>query len=218
MAPFAIWVVVQFSTADPRLFDVRGTVGCAVTAVLSIVLAVLFSLPLAYLLFYSRRDVRLTVERLDPVTRWTQEQPLPVLGAALMYASAAVGFLASLVDPVLPVPGGILTGWGARGVLLAETVVSGALAWGLYRGKREAWIAALILTAAWFALCFLSFRDFDFQQMQKAMGASEEEQALMSRADLTPGLMAVLAVSAAVWLGCLIWLRKYFGPRSPQPQ
>lgn len=165
-APFAIWMVGRLATADPRVSGVRDTVGCAVTVVLAVMMVVLISLPLSFLLFFARRDVRLTVERLDPVRRWTQAQPLPVIGAALVYAVSAAGSLIALIQPVLPAPGGLLTGAAARGVLLAVSVASGAVAWGLYRGKRGAWIAAAGLTAAWLAYSLLSFRDFDFQEMR----------------------------------------------------
>ncbi|MBC8647878.1 MAG: hypothetical protein H7X85_11985, partial [Thermoanaerobaculia bacterium] len=215
--PVIIWIVAQISTADPRLSGVRDTVGCAVTAVLAAMMVVFISLPLSFLLFYSRRDVRLTVERLDPARRWTQAQPLPVLGAALVYAVSAAGSLAALVHPVLPVPGGVLTGAAARGVLLAVSVASGAVAWGLYRGKRGAWMAAAGLTVAWLAFSLLSFRDLDLRELRRVAGASEEELQQMPSVDITLGLTVMVAVSGVVWLGYLWWLRKYFGaPRTPQ--
>ncbi len=216
-APFMIWIVVQLSTADPRISGVRDSVGCVVMVVLAVMMVVFISLPLSFLLFYSRQDVRWTVEKLDPERRWTQAQPLPVLGAVLLYAVSAAGSLTALAHPVLPVPGGVLTGAPARGLLLVIGVASAIIAWGLYRGKRAAWMAAAVMTAVWGAFSLLAIRDLDFAQMQKAMGASEEEIRQMAGIDVSPPLTALVAVTGLAWLGYLWWLRRYFGaPRAAQ--
>jgi hypothetical protein len=211
-APFAIWMVGRILAAITRMHGTQETVGCVVTSTLVFMFAVFVSLPLVFVLFYARRDVRQTVERLDPVPRWTQAQPLPVLGAALLYAGVAAGALVALVDPALPTPGGLVTGAPARLWVLAGGVVSAAIAWGLYRGKRSGWVAAVALTVGGFLLSYFSLRELDFQQLQQAMADSEEGRELMSGVDLRPGLLALVAVSGILWLAYLFWIRKYFQP------
>ena len=40
--------------------------------------------PIAFIVFYSRSDVELTCRYRDPVERWTDRAPLPVLGASVV--------------------------------------------------------------------------------------------------------------------------------------
>lgn len=131
---FIVWLVHRFVATEPSLSGHGASVGWAVLAPVVFVMAFLILLPLAFLLFYARRDARTTVERLDPERGWTDHQPLPLLAAALQFASLALGWLPALFRPVIPVPGAILTGNPARTLILALAIASAAIAWGLYRG------------------------------------------------------------------------------------
>src|SRR5208282_5179824 len=61
-------------------------------------------LPLVLILFYRSRDVRETCNRRDPVERWTDRTPLPIIGASLLLAYGGCASAAmALARPVLPV-------------------------------------------------------------------------------------------------------------------
>lgn len=207
--PFIVWMVSRVLSAEPSLSGRGASFGCAVLAPLVFILFLLILLPLAFLLFYARRDVRATVERLDPEPGWTDRRPLPVVAAAVLFGSAAVGWLPALWTPVIPVPGAILTGNTARAVVLAVVLGCIAIAWGLYRGTRGAWLAALAFSIGGSAFWLWTLRDLDLLALQGAMGASEQELALMRRVDLRPGFTVLTAVTAAAWTGFLFWVRRF---------
>jgi hypothetical protein len=208
-APFVVWMVSRFLAREPSLSGQGASFGCAVLGPLVFILLLLALVPLAFLFFYARRDVRATVERLDPDPGWTDRQPLPLLAAALFFAAGAVGWLPALFSPVVPVPGAILTGNTARALVFALGLGCAVVAWGLYRGLRGAWVAALVLSVAGTVFWLWTLRDIDVQALQRAMGATEEELAVMRKIDLRPGLLALTAAGAAAWTAFLIWVRKY---------
>jgi len=208
-APFTLWLVSRFVATEPRLSSHGATVRFAVLLPVVGVLLLLTLLPLAFLLFYRRRDVRETVERLDPDPGWTDRQPLPLIAAAVFFATSALGWLTALSRPVIPAPGAILTGNTARALVLGIAVAGAAIAWGLYRGMRGAWLAAVVLSVAAAVLWLWTIRDLDFEALQRAMGASDEEVAITRRFDLRPGLFVLTAVGAAAWTGYLVWIRRY---------
>ena len=107
-----------------------------------------------------------------------------------------------------------MTGASARALLVPIILVTGAIAWGLYRGRRIAWVAAIVTVVVGLAFALLTFRDFDFRDLQRVMGASEEEIALMGNIDIMPGLVGVWAATGLLWLVYLWWIRKYF--RAPR--
>ena len=160
-------------------------------------------------LYYARRDVRATVERLDPDPGWTDRRPLPVVAAAVLFGATAVGWLPSLLTPVIPVPGAILTGGTARAVVLAFALGGITIGWALYRGLRGAWLTAVVLSIAVAVFWLWTLRDLDLLAVQRAMGSSEEELAVMRRMDLRPVLTALTAPAAAAWIAFLFWVRRF---------
>ncbi len=95
------------------------------TAVMAIILTIIILfvaffailVPLAFVIFYGRKDVELTCRYRDPVERWTDRAPLPVLGASV-YLTVAAFFLIStaLSTPIFPFFGRYLTGMAGRRV------------------------------------------------------------------------------------------------------
>lgn len=210
--PFVIWMIFRMFSTHTRLSGTGGTMGWVVAAPLVFMLIAFLLLPLAFLIFYGRRDVRQTVERLDPTPGWTDRQPLPLLAAALLYASVAISSLPSLIRPVVPIPGMVLTGNPARLFMAVIVVICALIGWGLYRGSRPAWIAALALTAGWLAIVAWTFRDLDLVEVLRAYGSTEEELSFVRSFDMKPWLLAMTSVSAFMWMAYLLWVRKYLPP------
>jgi hypothetical protein len=217
-APFVVWMVSRFLVVEPSLSGHGASFRWVVLAPLVFILFLMILLPLACVLYYARRDVRAAVERLDPEPAWTDRRPLPVLAAAVLLGATGVGWLSALWTPVIPAPGGvILTGNTARAVVLAIALVCVAIGWGLYRGVRGAWLAAVALSLAGAAFWLWTLRELDLAALQRAMGASDEELAAMRRVDLRRGLLPLTVVAAAVWTGFLLWIRRFLTPDSPSP-
>jgi hypothetical protein len=203
-------MVLRFLSAEPTLSGHGHFFQAAVDVPLVFILGLLILVPLAFVLFYARRSVRATVEQLDPEPDWTDRRPLPVLAAAVLLGATGVGWLSALWTPVIPAPGGvILTGNTARAVVLAIALVCVAIGWALYRGLRGAWLAAVAVSVAVAAYWLWTLRGLDLPALQRAMGASDQELAVMRRVDLRPGLLPLTVAAAAVWIGFLVWVRRF---------
>ena len=68
-------------------------------------------LPLILLLFYRKSDVRETCRQRDPVERWTEQVPLPLLAASLLFGFGALYYgLTGIAAPFFPFFGRYTTG------------------------------------------------------------------------------------------------------------
>lgn len=155
--------------------DIRGIVILGASIVISI----------ALIAFYSRDDVRATVELRDPKRRWTDRVPAPVLALVVVMGVAAAWLLVNLSSPVVPIFGSILTGASASLTLLALAALCAILAVQLYRLKESAWWTVVLLQLIGCAIAATSLG----------------------------GDARVLALTVATWIAYfafLLYLRRYF--------
>lgn len=170
-------------------------------------------LPLVWALFYSSRHTRLTCEARDPVARWTDRCPAPVLALALLLSLGVLcAPMAFCFNGVMAFFGTFLS--GAPGIV--AWCVAGAacvfLAWSAYTLKPYTWWA----TAGYFLLLgvsnTLTFQRHDLREMFRLMNYPPE---LLAQMDMSAQVMNPMMVWMSVlWLvpvvGYTIWLRRYF--------
>ncbi len=169
-------------------------------------------IPAAMILLASGRAVRMTVEYRDPVPRWTDAAPLPVLGLAILLGLSALSMLAVLVNPVIPLFGMIVTGLPAVAIGLVMGSVAAALAWGIYRQKLAAWWATLALSIVGIATGIATLLQLDLRRLYKEMGLWSPELERMGIADIykSPAFLALAGLSWLAYLGYLLWLKRHF--------
>ena len=171
------------------------------------------ALPGSLVLFYRSRHVRATCEARDPVRRWTDACPLPVLGLSLMLGYGALCILMlPLFNGVMPFFGRFISGAPGMAMALALSVVWGWSAWAVYRLQPAAWWTVLGVMTVMAMSTLLTFGRVDIMEMYQVMGYPEEQIKLMRQFDFLKGSsMQLLSVSGFVpVLGFLIWVRKYF--------
>lgn len=172
-------------------------------------------LPLSFLLFYRSRHVRLTVESLDPVSRWTDRVPLPVLAFAILWF---YGGICSLIWPLsyraLP-----LGPWIIRGTALLVIMMIGAAAGffvglGSVRLWRAAWWTALVLMSVGAVLSFVLVPNADFEQWYEEMGIpADPVQIEMLESMYSSGwFLGMMALMWLIYFGWLLLMRRYFFP------
>src|SRR5258708_18750086 len=77
---------VQQNSANPPSADITtGVMAVIITLMIVFFTVFLVLLPIGFIVFYRRNDVVLTCQHRDPVERWTDRTPLPVLGASLAF-------------------------------------------------------------------------------------------------------------------------------------
>ena len=182
---------------DAEMLSVAQGCGFAVLAFLYVILPGLF------LSVYGSADVRATLEARDPVPRWTDRCPTPVLGLCLFLLSLAVGLL-----------------FARRAVYWSVAALLPVLAWAAYRLRPWAWwsILGVWLLGVWSAWPFFA-KPFAAQTLYRKMGLLPEQIADLEKIGLAHFVQSseVKLFVSLVFFGALVyllWVRKSFASRS----
>lgn len=176
--------------------------------------AIFVVLPGLLVLFYQSRHVKATCEARDPVVRWTDACPLPVLALSLMLGFGAASMLTSVLagHGVAPVFGRFLA--GARGVVVMSAI---ALlwcycAWATYKLKPAGWWTTILANIIWALSAVVTYACNDIADMYRAMGSTEERIEHIKRVGLSAGhnMAWFTAIMVVPYLGYLLFVKRYF--------
>ena len=175
---------------------------------------VFVALPAAFILFYRSRHVKATCEARDPVPRWTDACPLPVLALSLALAFALVSLVTMLVayNSVVPFFGRLLTGAPATALLVLMMVAWGYSAWATYKLKPAGWWVVTVGLVLFSVSAVLTFGRVDLIDLYQAMGYSPQDVRLLREFPLVRGqaLTVITAVTMVPFIGYLITIKKHF--------
>jgi hypothetical protein len=205
---------VQQSSANPPSADITtGVMAVMITLMIVFLTVFLVLLPIAFVVFYRREDVERTCRHRDPVERWTDRTPLPVLGASLaFFVGALYTLLLAVTSPMLPLVGHYLTGIPAAGCLVLLAVLDLYLAIALFRLRLGGWWIAVIAAPLRMSAAALSYSRAGLMQAYAKMGWSDAQLQMLnsnpifhSRIFLGMGVTVMLG-----FFGYLLWLKRYF--------
>ncbi len=194
---------------DPGAYTAISLIASAFIALAYVIL------PAAFVWFYQDRSVRATLERHDPIPRWTDRCPLPVLGLSIGLWAGAVLCLTGFAYNVVPLFGVVLTGPAAAAVLI---LLAGACAWlgrATYRLRMAGWWGTLALTVALMAGQIITLLRVDMVDIYKSIGLPEEQLAIMRQygGTATTGTLLASAVVGVACIGYMVYVRRWFpGP------
>lgn len=195
-----------------------GFMAVILTIMIVIASVFLIILPLVFLLFYRSRNVEQTCKHRDPVERWTDRCPLPVLALALLAAAGAVYYVVlGLTTPLFPFFGRYLTGLPGTAAFLIFAAVDAYVAFAFYRLKVMGWWVAMVFMALRLVSSALTARRGNLLEAYSRMGWSHEQLEAISMNPMFRG-NSILWWSLAfmvIYLGFLLWLKRYF--RAPAP-
>lgn len=174
-------------------------------------------LPGVWVFFYRSPHVKATCEARDPVRRWTDACPLPVLAVSLWLA---MGVPMMLVMPlaynsVLPFFGVFLSGMkGTLGYL----VFAGVWAWcarALYRLDARGWWLLVAGVCVFTVSNIITYSRHDVMELYALMGYPEQQLEQMKKFNfLTSGWMVWGSlVFMLPFLGYLIYVKRFFRQR-----
>jgi hypothetical protein len=175
--------------------------------------------PIAFVIFYSREDVAETCRRHDPVDRWIDRTPLPVLGASVaLFSGALYMLLAGLTTPMFPFFGRYLTGIPATACLLLLAALDIYLAVALFRLQSSGWWIAVIAAPVRLLSMILTYARADLMQAYSKIGMSDAQMQLLNSNPMFRGhiLLWWSLISVLLFFGYLVWLKRYFKPRTPE--
>jgi MFS family permease len=171
-------------------------------------------LPGVWVLFYGSKHVKATCETCDPVPRWTDRCPLPVLALSL---GLALGAPMMLVMPltnsgVFPFFGMFLTGLPGTLAYVVLAAVWAYSAWACYRLDRRGWwviFASMIVFAISGAI---TYSLHDVAELYRLMNYPEEQIAQFQKFNVLngSGMAWLTLLCMAPWIGYLLYVRTFF--------
>jgi hypothetical protein len=190
-----------------------GFMAVFVTFIIVFMAFFLIAVPIAFLVFYSRDDVYQTCRFRDPVERWTDRAPLPVLGASVVLFVGSLYLLSvGLTMPIFPFFGRYLTGLAAAGCFVVLAVIDVCLAVGIFHLRTYAWWLAVVFAFMRLVSMILTYSKVDPMQAYARMGWSDSQMEMMNSNPMFRNHVILWwgLVSVFVFFGYLIWLKRYF--------
>lgn len=172
-------------------------------------------LPGLLLVGYQRESVRATCLRRDPQVPWTDRCPMPVLPLVILHALTAALCMpaTAFYGSVVPAFGTVITGAGAVLVIVLMAVAIAYLAWGMYRLQWAAWWGTLLLYVVG-TVNTAMFTKASLTEMYEAMHLPAAQWEMIQKSgmiDLLDCWMPWMGpIVGILWLGYLVYLRRYF--------
>jgi MFS family permease len=178
-------------------------------------------IPGVAVLFYRSPHVKHTCEVRDPVVRWTDRCPLPVLALVLMkgFGALVVLLILPIYGHAFPVYGTVVLGWESRFLWVAVIVFMAYAARGFYRLDLRVWRIYLVGAMVLWASSLVTFQRIGLVEFYRQMGLPERQLLMMEKNPLLQGnsLLWISLLSMVVFLGYLLYVRRYFTAATDRP-
>lgn len=177
---------------------------------------VMIVIPAVLVFFYRSPHVKATCDLRDPMRRWTDACPLPVLGVSCTLWLGAAMFVVMSVAyrGVMPFFGVLVTGWTGSILMLGMAALWIWLGYAWYQLRVLGWRVLAGVMAVFIISNFVTFSRVDMLEMYRAMGYSQAQVDLIRQ----QGFMSseLIRWSSVVWLilmfGYLFWVKRFFKP------
>ena len=216
----ALAKVPQGGADAPSATVSTGVMAVIITILIIFAAVFLVIVPIAFVVFYSRKDVEYTCRRRDPVERWTDRSPLPVLGASIvLFTGALYTLLVGVTTPLFPFFGRYLTGIPAVVCFLVLAALDAYLAIALFRLQSSGWWITVVALPIRLLSMALTYARADLMQAYSKVGFSDAQLQMLnsnpmlrSHVFLWWGLISLL-----LFFGYLLWLKRYFKTMESAP-
>jgi hypothetical protein len=183
-----------------------------------IIIGVVFViLPIAWVIFYQSKHVKATCEAHDPVTRWTDRCPLPVIAVCLWLAFSAPTMLLMAVSfrGVIPFFGMFVVGPLGSAIYVLLGLLWGYSAWALYKLDRRGWWIVFGSMSLFCVSASITYSLHNVRELYVLMGTPEAQIAQIQKFGFFEGQTAawMTLIGAAPFLGYLLYVRKFFSGR-----
>jgi hypothetical protein len=169
--------------------------------------------PAVWTFFYQSRHVKATCAVRDPVTRWTDACPLPVLGFCLWtwFAVPMMLVMALTGMAVMPCFGVFVSGLPGALVCLVIAAIWGWAGWWLYRLDARGWWLILIAMVLFTVSALLTYAHHDISELYQLQGLPQAQIDQIQKMGLFTGnrLSWFTALCSLPFLGYLLFIKKY---------
>ena len=175
-------------------------------------------LPAVWIFFYKSPHVKATCEARDPVTRWTDACPLPVLALCLwlLFGVPMLLLMPIVGHGVMPFFGMFLTGLAGSLLCLVMAALWACAAWWLYKLDARGWWLILIVFLVFMLSTLLTYARHDMIEMYHLMGYPEAQIEQIQKTGLLTGnrMNWLMTFSMLPFLGYILFIKKYFRPET----
>jgi hypothetical protein len=174
--------------------------------------------PGALVFMYRSKHVKATCDARDPVVRWTDRCPLPVLGLSvwLFFGGVTMLMMPVLYRGVAPFFGILISGFPGAVYYLVLAGLFLYLSRALYKLSLVAWWIALLLIFLFGVSSLLTFGQVDLMEMYRLMGYPEAQIAQLQQFSFLQGAMVwATALCFLPLFGYLFYVRKFFRREAP---
>lgn len=175
-------------------------------------------LPGTWLLFYRSPNVKATCDYYDPVARWTDTCPLPVLAMVIWLCISIAGFFIMAFSnmTILPFFGTFIHGpsaIAASAILMLACIFTAGL---VYRCDIRGWWIMIISVILFATSALITYSRHDLMEVYRLLNFPPEQLAAMEKFNFFQGNLLYLSV--LIWvvpaLAYLIYLKKFFKKRA----
>jgi len=193
-----------------------GAIAVILTVMIVVMAVFLVGVPLAFVLFYRSKGVAETVRHKDPVERWTERIPIPVLAASMIFAGAGAYYLGmSFTTPLVPFFGRYLTGIIGAAACLVFAGIDGFIAVALARLHIAGWWVAVLVEVTKIVSAAITFGRGNLLQAYSRMGLRYSQLQMVGNSPFYRVGLYVSLFVMLIFLGFLLWIRRYFGRKTP---
>ena len=169
--------------------------------------------PALWTFFYGSHHVKATCEARDPVTRWTDACPLPVLGICLwlLFGVPWMLLMPIIGHGVMPFFGMFLSGLPGSLFCLAVAAIWSYAAWLLYHLDVRGWWLILIALVVIIVSALVTYANHDIIEMYQLMGYPQAQIDQIQKMGLFTGnrMGWFTALCSLPFLGYLLFIKKY---------
>lgn len=192
-----------------------------IMGIMLLVMAVIFLvLPGVWTLFYRSPHVKATCEARDPVERWTDRCPGPVLSISLWLALGVPMMLSVPLayHGVIPFFGVFLTGVPGTLIYLLLAVIWTYAAWATYRLDPKGWWVTLISFTLFGISAVVTYARHDPMEMYSLMGFPEQQLEQMRQFGVMSQRTLIIwsVLFEGLLVGSLLYVRKHFQRAEPK--
>ena len=176
--------------------------------------------PGCFVLYFRNKNVKATCEHRDPIPRWTDLCPLPVLAVSLAAGVSLISMPFTLFyNFTFPLFGVIVSGLPGALVSIGMIIAAAYIAWGFYRLSTRAWWTAATLAVLFSISTLISFSRISFIDLYEKMDFPEEQIVQLEQMNFFqgPGMHVITLLWLIVILGYFIYIRKYFQASHTSP-
>lgn len=170
-------------------------------------------MPAVWTFFYNSRHVKVTCETRDPVPRWTDACPLPVLGFCLWtWLAVPMMFFWPLTGhAVMPCFGMFVSGLPGALFCVVVGAIWGVAGWWLYRLDVRGWWLILVAMVVFMVSALLTYAHHDIIEMYQLQGLPQAQIDQIQKMGLFTGnrMGCFTVLFTLPFLGYLLFIKKY---------